>query len=69
MLTVRPNLEKNIQIEIYKSLAMDYETIGNLIRSKREAEQILIIDKENQWALSFLLKLDKPFINSTFIKS
>ena len=57
MLTVRPNLEQNIQIEIYKSLAMDYETIGNLIRSKREAEQILIIDKQNQWALSFLLKL------------
>ena len=57
MLTVRPNLDQNIQIEIYKSLAMDYEAIGNLKKSKREAEQILIIDKQNQWALSFLLNL------------
>ena len=57
MLTVRPNLEQNIKIEICKSLAMDYETIGNLKRSKREAEQILIIDKQNLWALTFLLNL------------
>ena len=57
MLTVRPNLNQNIQIEIYKSLAMDYETIGDLKRSKREAEQIFTIDKNNQWALSFLLNL------------
>ena len=55
MLTVRPNLEHNQKIEIYKSLAMDYEAIGDLKRSKKEAEQILLIDKQNQWALSFLL--------------
>ncbi|MAX60767.1 MAG: hypothetical protein CML93_03245 [Rhodobiaceae bacterium] len=57
MLTVRPNLDQNIQIEIYKSLALDYETIGDLKRSKREAEQILIIEKQNQWALLFLLNI------------
>ncbi len=57
MLTVRPNLDKNIKIEIYKSLAMDYETIGDLERSKREAEKILNIEKQNQWALSFLLNI------------
>ena len=57
MLTVRPNLEQNIRIEIYKSLALDYETIGDLKRSKREGEQILTIDKQNLWALSFLLNL------------
>ena len=57
MLTVRPNLEQNINKEIYKALAMDYEAIGDLKKSRREAEQILIIDKQNQWALSFLLKL------------
>ena len=57
MLTVRPNLDRNIQIEIYKSLAMDYETIGDLKRSKREAEHVLKLDKQNQWALSFLLNL------------
>ena len=57
MLTVRPGLDKYTKIEIYKSLAMDYEAIGDLMKSKREAEQILIIDKENQWALSFLLNV------------
>ncbi len=57
MLTVRPNLGKSIKIEIFKALAMDYERISDLKRSKREAEQILVIDKQNQWALSFLLKL------------
>ena len=57
MLTVRPNLEKSIRIEIYKALAMDYECIGDLKRSKNEAEQIFTIDKQNQWALSFLLNL------------
>ena len=57
MLTVRPNLEQSIQLEIYKSLAMDYETIGDLNRSKKEAEQILTLDKQNQWALTFLLNI------------
>ena len=57
MLAVRPNLEQNIQIEIHKSLAMDYEAIGDIKRSKLEAEQILIVDKKNLWALSFLLNL------------
>ena len=57
MLTVRPNLDKSIKIEIYKSLAMDYEALGELAKSKREAEQILKIDKQNQWALSFLLNI------------
>ncbi len=57
MLTVRPSLDKYTKIEIYKSLAMDYEVIGDLMKSKKEAEQILIIDKHNEWALSFLLNL------------
>tara|TARA_Y100001970_G_scaffold179863_1_gene218988 strand:+ start:471 stop:1520 length:1050 start_codon:yes stop_codon:yes gene_type:complete len=57
MLAVRPNLEQSIQIEIYKSLAMDYEAIGDLKRSKLEAEHILTVDKKNLWALSFLLNI------------
>ena len=57
MLTVRPNLEQNIRIEIYKSLALDYEAMDDLKRSKKEAEQIIKLDKQNQWALSFLLNL------------
>lgn len=57
MLTVRPKLERNIRIEIYKSLAMDYEAIGDLKNSRNEAEHVLKLDKQNQWALSFLLNL------------
>ena len=57
MLTVRPNLGKNTQAEIYKALAMDYEAIGDLKKSRKEAEQILSIDKHNQWALIFLLNI------------
>ncbi len=57
MLTVRPNLEKHTKIEIHKSLALDYEIIGDLMKSKMEAEQILIIEKQNKWALTFLLKI------------
>ena len=53
-LTVRPNLDKHTQIEIYKSLAMDYEAIDDLIKSQKEAEQVLKFDKQNQWALLFL---------------
>jgi len=57
MLTVRPNLSKSIKIEIYKSLAIDYEITNNLDKARNEAEQILSIDKHNEWALSFLLNI------------
>ena len=48
-LTVRPNLDKHTQIEIYKSLAMDYEAIDDLIKSQKEAEQILKFDKSREY--------------------
>lgn len=57
MLTVRPNLSKLSKVEIYKSLAKDYEIMDNLIKAKKEAEQILIIDKQNEWAITFLLNI------------
>jgi lipopolysaccharide biosynthesis regulator YciM len=56
-LTVRPNLNKTTKVDIYKSLAMDYEVIGDLIKARKEAEQILIIDKLNKWAITFLLNI------------
>jgi len=59
MLTVRPNLSKEIKIEIYKALASDYEKINNLDKAKIEAEQILSIDKQNKWALLFLLGISE----------
>ena len=57
MLTVRPNLSKTTKVDIYKSLAMDYEVIGDLIKARKEAEQILIIDKQNEWGITFLLNI------------
>ena len=57
MLTVRPNLNKTTKVDIYKSLAMDYEVIGDLIKARKEAEQILIIDKQNEWGITFLLNI------------
>ncbi len=57
MLTVRPNLNKAIKIEIHKSLAMDYEAINSFNKAKKEAEQILSIDDKNNWALLFLLNI------------
>ena len=59
MLTVRPNLTKMTRIEVYKSLAKDYEIIDNIIKTKKEAEQILVLDKQNEWALTFLIKISE----------
>ena len=59
MLTVRQNLDKKTKIEILKSLSLDYEKINELLKSKVEAEKILEIDKNNQWANSFLLLLSE----------
>tara|TARA_Y100000591_G_C21779513_1_gene670187 strand:- start:632 stop:1402 length:771 start_codon:yes stop_codon:yes gene_type:complete len=57
MLTVRQNLDKNTRIEIFKSLALDYKKIKDLVKSKIEAEKILELDKNNLWANLFLLSL------------
>ena len=56
-LTVRPNLNNSTKVDIYKSLAMDYEIIGDLTKARKEAEHILIIDKKNEWAITFLLNI------------
>ena len=57
MLTVRQNLSNDLKIEILKSLSLDYEKIGDLAKAKIEAEKILLIDKSNYWACSFLLSV------------
>jgi len=57
MLTVRQNLPKEIRIEILKSLSLDYDKIGEFLKAKVEAERILMIEKSNLWASSFLLSI------------
>ncbi len=56
-LTVRPNLDNQLQIDIHRSLALDYQQVNNFAKSKNEAMIILKIDKKNIWALEFLLNL------------
>ncbi len=57
MLTVRQNLPEETRIEILKSLSLDYDRVGDLVKAKIEAEKVLNIDKSNLWASSFLLMI------------
>lgn len=56
-LTVRPNLADAVQIDIHKSLALDYVAVADLSRARREAEQVLKLERRNIWATEFLLDL------------
>ena len=56
-LTVRPNLTSELKVDIHKALAIDYELLGKYRKSKTEAEQILIVEKRNTWALKFLINV------------
>ena len=56
-LTVRSNLSIEIQEDIHQALALDYKTLNNLVRARKEADQILRLNKHSQWAVEFLLSL------------
>jgi len=56
-LTVRPNLDNQLQIDIHRSLALDYLEVQNLSKAQNEADFILKIEKKNIWALEFLLNI------------
>ena len=56
-LTVRPNLNDDVKIDIHRSLALDFLSFDNFIKAKQEAEFILKIEKKNTWALEFLLNI------------
>jgi len=56
-LTVRPNLSLELKVDIHRALADDYRIVGNLLKSKEEAQLILGIEKRNLWALKFLIDI------------
>lgn len=56
-LTVRPNLPDSLRIDIHKSLAQDYLKVNDLNKAKREADQVLKLDRKNNWAIDFLLDI------------
>jgi lipopolysaccharide biosynthesis regulator YciM len=58
-LTVRPNLQSDIIVDIHKALALDYERLGDQDKTKSEIEKILNIEKRNLWALSSLIKISE----------
>lgn len=39
-LTVRPNISKELKVDIHQALALDYEKITQFLKAKKEAEQI-----------------------------
>ena len=58
-LTVRPNLEADLQVDIHRALANDYSMIGDNKSAVVEAEKILQIEKRNLWALRFLIRISE----------
>ena len=56
-LTVRPNLSRQLQIDIHSALADDYRLLSNNSKAKEEAKLVLGIEKRNLWALNFLITI------------
>ena len=56
-LTVRPNLSNEVKRDIHKSLALDFEQLGNITKAMGEAEIVLKLDRKNLWANELLLKI------------
>ncbi len=55
-LTVRPNLNLELQSDIHRALAKDYMEIGDILKSQLEAKKVLKIEKRNLWAIRFLIQ-------------
>ena len=58
-LTIRPNISKELKVDIHQALALDYEKFTQFSKAKKEAEKVLKIEKRNIWALQYLLFLSE----------
>ena len=58
-LTVRPNLSRELQVDIHCALADDYRVISDNTKAKEEAKLVLGIEKRNLWALKFLINISE----------
>ena len=56
-LTVRPNLSRDLQVDIHTALAEDYGFLSNYKKAIEEAKLVLAIEKRNLWALNFLVDI------------
>ncbi len=58
-LTLRKQLSLYEKLELHKNLALDYLALSKFQKSISEAENVLDIDKRNEWALNHLLNIHK----------
>ena len=56
-LLVRENITNNEKIELYKNLALDYFDLKNIDKALENLENLLLVDKENVWAIFFKIKI------------
>ena len=56
-LIFRRNLRTEVKIEIYRSLANDYFQMNQFPRAEENAKRILRLDRKNEWAAKFLVKI------------
>ena len=49
-LTVRPNLTKNIKLDIFQNMVLDLKELGDFEKSLQYTNKILEIDKKKLWA-------------------
>ncbi len=58
-LTLRKQLSLYAKLELHKNLALDYLELNRYQDSISEAEQVLSLDKRNEWALEHLVNIHK----------
>jgi len=55
-LNLRKGLTHYEQVELYKNLSLDHYKRGNLENAVEQSQNILKIEKSNEWALTYLVK-------------
>jgi len=55
----RRDLSSYEKIELYKNLVFNYENLNNSIQAVKYCDKILQLDKKNEWAMKYLIKLYK----------
>jgi lipopolysaccharide biosynthesis regulator YciM len=56
-LLVRKNITNNEKVELYKNLALDYFELKNIDKAYEYLESLLLIDKDNVWAIFLKIKI------------
>ena len=57
MTTSLNKIPDELETTPYKNIVLDYYQLDNLIASLKELDTILNLDKSNEWAISYLIKI------------